>query len=255
MGKVFSSFFTVIFLLGMPAVASPPGSTDDTLLEVLLKKVYIPRKGYDDNDHVEAVAEGELPNPCFTLGRTETERLPQGGGFRLHQMAWKSSAGACNTGDLIDDPVPFISKVRLGELRALNYRLEFSNEAGEKESRSFEVEVAKSPNIDNFSYATIRGIEMEEEYRQNETVSVILRGVYPTPCSEFQEIDVQVLDDVVLVLPILGKATGENCHHRGETFKKKVELGTLKPGNYLLHVRSRSGNALYQPFTVAGAHR
>ena len=238
---------TILCLFVTPIIiATTPLLADDSRgkeVEVEINKVYIPKKGFDDNDNIEAIAVGDLPNPCFTLSHVYAEKTTTG--FTVHQMAWKSEKGLCRTGDLIEDPVPFASPVAIGQLDIGSYVI--GGDGSKK--RSFEVGEALTTKIDNFNYAIIRSVSSEQYYYNGDPITFEVRGLLPD-CTKLEESpNVEVLDDTILVLPIV-KKSGEPCIHYAKPFKKSYTVGPLRPGSYLIHVRSRGGNAAYQPFNV-----
>lgn len=239
--------FLTAFLLCMHGHAAPSGK----IVEIPLKKVYVPHTGFDDNDRIEVVAEGELPNPCFTLGETKAEAQGSGDGYRVRQMAWRRLTGACDSDDLIDDPIPFTSVVALGRLEASSYRVTFRHEMGGTPSRSFSVREATSEEIDEMPYAVVRAVEMEEGYVEGTEVTATIRGFIPSTCLVREGAPrVEVQDDVIVVRPVLAKKPGVECRHVLSPFKETFSVGKLAPGSYLAHVRSRGGNAAYRPFQV-----
>lgn len=246
------SLFVFGFIVPISRADSGPSSlVKQAEVDIPLRGVYVPKNGFDDNDRVEAVLAGELPSPCYTLERAYAEKMPDGRGFRVHQVAWKWNSGACATGDLIEDPVPFTTPVMLGQLATNSYEISFLKQWGGTGKAEFGVERSKTDEIDNFSYALVRDIVMEEGYKEGTEVTAELRGLLPNKCSEFADPTIQVQGDVIVVLPIL-KTTQQagGCGPSPRPFKHTIRVANLKPGRYLMHVRSRGGNAVYQEFAV-----
>lgn len=215
-------------------------------VEVPLQQVFIPNQGYDDNDNVEAVLIGELPNPCFTLADSTVEKM--GTGFRVRQFAWLSEEGPCGSGDLIDDPVSFTSTVSLGMLTAAKYPIEFDRENASKGIRNFEVEKASTDSLDNFDYVALSNIEMKDEFYAPEAPTAVLTGFLPSSCAKLGELSVQRQKDVIVVLPIVETSDGPGCTKKKVPFRRTIQLGKLALGDYLLHVRGRNGKAQYHAF-------
>jgi len=219
-------------------------------IEVAVQTVFIPAQGYDNNDHVEAVIVGELPNPCFTLAESKAEKPDPRGIFRVHQYAWLSEEGPCGSGDLIDDPVPFRSTVSLGMLPPTDYSIVFERENMPKGARHFTISKAASATLDNFNYASVTNIEMEDEFTLPAKVSAVVTGSLSSSCAKVKEIRTEVLEDVIIILPIVETQSGPSCVTRATPFRRKIELGTLPIGRYLMHVCARHGKAVYHPFLV-----
>ena len=74
------------------ASSAPPSLVKQAEVEIPLRGVYIPKNGFDDNDRVEAVLAGELPNPCYTLDRAYAEKTADGTGFVVHQSPGSGTA-------------------------------------------------------------------------------------------------------------------------------------------------------------------
>lgn len=238
---------TAIITFGfMGSLKSAMGNeSSDELVEVPVDQVFIPSTGYDDNDKIEALVEGQLPNPCFTIANATVEPISGQRAFRVHQFAWLTRKGNCGTGDLIDDPVPFTTVALLGTLPTADYQLSFDKEWAGTRSRSFRVTQAESEYIDNFNYAVIRSVDVEESYREGEQVSITLRGRVPFIGLELATPEVQVQQDTIVILPKLKNRTPSECPTTESSFKRTIDLGHLKAGTYALHIRSRGGRAVY----------
>ena len=237
---------SLAILIGM----SSPTYAAKRLVEVGLEKVYVPRVGYDDNDQIEAVLSGDLPNPCYTVAYSVLESLPNGDRM-ARQYAWKNEEGACSSGDLIEDPVAFTSTVTVGTLDAGKYQIFFKKEVGGKGMRPFQVEKAQSGLIDNFEYASVRGIDIIDATEEGTEIRAVVSGLLTSSCAEMDMAPTaDLVDDVFILLPKVKTDNGENCHHALKPFRREVSLGTPKSGTYLLHVRSRDGKAMYRTLIV-----
>lgn len=237
--------FAILMAIGGVAKAGEQLTIED----VQITKVYAPTKGFDDNDQIEVVTEGVLPNPCYTLAKTIIGPKVNNS-FMVRQTAWRSKEGACNTGDLIDDPVPYISVGVVGQLNKGDYAAQFTNKGGELDKKVFNVEEASSKAVDNFDYAAIQNVDAKEIFYEGTEVVVTLNGVWTTKCQEFKKpIAIEKQDDVFLVLPIL-KQTDDKCEKGTFPVAEKVSLGKLAAGTYLVHSRSRGGKAIYRQIQV-----
>jgi hypothetical protein len=243
--------------LSLSARASVPW-VRDTWVEVLLKRVYAPSRGFDDNDRIEVVARGYLPNPCYSVGNTSFAWAQDGRTFDLHHFALRQMNGPCEGADRPDqaDPVPFLSTVSLGQLAEGDYRAKL-NAGSPAEAKVFHVDAARDPyNIDNFKYAAVSAVETAEIFGPGEEVRFVLSGVFTSSCDEFaRPLAAEVQDDVIVVLPALQPAESPTfCHAENRPFKEEIRLGRLAPGFYLIHARSREGRAVYRLIQVlAGA--
>jgi hypothetical protein len=238
--------FSGVLLLPLPSQADDASRE----IEVAVQHVYVPREGYDDNDRVEVLVEGELPSPCFTLGKTYADRAPSGA-VRVHQRALVRTRGACGTGDPIEAPVPFLSSVLVGQLPYGKYRVEFLDEDRQIRAREFSIGYSSTDAIDDFAYANVWDVSLEKRYSASEPVRIQIRGTFPKQCLDFSdEIPVRVLGDVVVVQPALKHGGVTGCAPVPRPYRRQISLGQLAPGHYLLDLRVRDGKGVYRTFDV-----
>lgn len=242
--KNFVGIFSILaFLWAGVGTAAP------IVVEVPLQKVFVPKTGYDNNDPIEVVVRGELPNPCYTLGNTELKRIAGTKRLQVRQYAWVTLVGPCGA-DLFDDPIPFTGVASAGLLPEANYSVIHVSPAGKSEARDFLVEKAKSNEVDNFAYAAIQAVDMRGTTFEEQDVIITLNGITTSKCQELEKpIAVEKQDDVIVVMPKI-KTTADNCEKRVAPFSETINIGKLKMGAYLVHVRSRGGKAVYRSFDV-----
>jgi hypothetical protein len=219
-----------------------------TLVDIPVLKVFIPAHGFDDNDPVQAVVSGELPNPCYSVYGPSVARSQDGKTFELRQTAWREMNGPCGSGDLVDDPVPFSNEILLGRLNATQYQIAYQTRETGRVKRGFGVEESSLSATDNFDYAVVQAIEMDSLQTSGKSLAATIAGVFTTSCTDFvRPLKVERIDDVVVVLPVI-KASGADCARASVPFREVVEIGAFDPGSYLLHVRSRNGKAVNRLF-------
>jgi hypothetical protein len=222
-------------------------------IEVSVLNALLPSAGYDDNDSIEAVLTGDLPNPCFSLGEATVERVGQR--FHVRQYAWMRTDGICGSGDLIEDPVPFATDVNLGKLSQGSYQLVFNPNADTDGSgdrnRLFSVDFAPVARVDTFTYAATTNATVSDYHKAGDTVLFALSGSLSSRCVRLKEpVKVNQVDDVFVVLPVIERVEGRDCGSARHSFQTQIDLGTPKPGEYLIHIRSRNGKAINRVFTV-----
>jgi hypothetical protein len=84
-----------------------------------------------------------------------------------------------------------------------------------------------------------------------EDVIFDLTGTLNSTCTELDDqVEVVRQDDVYVVLPVMKVKPDVVCAQVLVPFSKKVDLGRLAPGEYLLHVRSMNGSSVNRVFTV-----
>jgi hypothetical protein len=72
-----------------------------------------------------------------------------------------------------------------------------------------------------------------------------ITGSFGDRCSDFQEIKVNVANDVIIVQPVLERKADISCAPEKVRFLKTIELNdNVKDGVYMLHVRSLNGQAI-----------
>jgi hypothetical protein len=112
---------------------------------VSVHKLFVPANGFNEEEEVRIVLEGELPDPCFVLHDPIVERNSDGRSIRIRLPARRRFDGTCGSGDLIDQPYPFLTDVSLGRLPASDYRLEYDNDERETAFRIFSVRPLSNP--------------------------------------------------------------------------------------------------------------
>ncbi len=243
---------TLAFLsIPSPVLAySAPGTT----IEVTANNAFIPPHGFDDNDTIEFVLDGKLPNACWVLGQSQVERGP-GGGLKVRQMAYRSPMKMCTSGDNLlpaawKAPVQYMKEVKIGTLRAGDYSITYRSGWGTLMHREFSVSAAQLTTQDDFPYANVSNAYVPEEVPAESPITVTLTGLLTGGCTQLDgEPTVLPMGDVIVVLPKL-KLDAGGCAGPDRSFEAQVALGTLRPGRYLLHVRSTNGGAVNRVFTV-----
>jgi hypothetical protein len=228
-------------------VAAAPSASDPEQVEVPVRRVMFPVRGYDDNDNVQLLVEGELPDPCYVLGRQRVD-VDASGTITVHQLAWRRSGGACDSGDLLGTS-PFSEEVSLGRLKAGQYRVAYAPDDQSQEFRDLSVGVAPVATMDDFNYARVTDLQVPDVVLQGQKAQVRLSGPFASSCNRLKEpVAVERIGDTFVIRPIelqLG-----DCGWSLRTFVKTIDLGALPPGEYLVHVRSKNGRAVERTFSV-----
>jgi hypothetical protein len=225
------------------------------VVEVPLTRVFIQPQGYDDNDNVEVIVDGELPNTCYTLEKQEVIHDPQTNEIRVQQRAIHRLDGVCAQ-DASDTPqmqttVPFTESVDLGQLPATAYRLIYEGPNGEKRERSFEVALATAASPDSLPYAMVTELSIQDIGTAEAPSFATISGLLNNSCYSFNdEVTVDRQGDVIVLLPtVTVQATGP-CLMYVRPFTKRVELGTLSAERYLVQARSMNGKSLNRVFNI-----
>lgn len=194
--------------------------------------------GFDDNDDVVVVVDGYMPDTCHRfLGSTATKD-PVTGEISIRTQA-KRFDGMC-----FDVIVPFTSVVSLGSMPTGNYTV--TANAGALRAK-VEVNKASAPGPDDYLYAAVDAARVQV----NGPSHIVLEGRLTSTCLEFDRIDVFHHGNTLEVLPILKLAPLQSdtvCMPEEKAFIKTVQMPELKPGRYLLHVRSLNGQSINTVF-------
>lgn len=221
--------------------------------ELKIGQAFIAPEGFDDNDNVQVVLDGMLPNLCYELGRTKVNVDRHQHLIRIQQFAVKKNIKGCE--EEAAWPVPFQQEVFLGQLPAGQYSIDYSQKDKEAK-REFKVIRAQAPgSVDETLYAPITNVFIPEMTYATDEGEVALTGVLPSPCLALypEKIQVRKFNDVIVVLPELTRLAGANdpqCTYVLSPLNVVAPLGSLTPGRYLLHVRSMTGRAVNRVFTV-----
>jgi hypothetical protein len=231
--------------------------------EIPVEGFLAPIQGFDDNDSVEGVVYGYLPNSCYRISRTEVVRdrnYPRE--VSIKQYALKKLDGACgggNRGLPADGPidtiklamrVPFFAEVDLGEMRKGSYRVLFRTKENPSEIRPLEVVRASTDDVDNFPYANVLNAMSTEVIPSTQDLSVTLTGTYNSTCTQIDRVDYKKSNDVVIIKPILKVLPDVVCAEVITPFTYTANLGKVNIGHHLIQIRSMNGKAVNRLVTV-----
>ncbi|MBP7844980.1 MAG: hypothetical protein KA116_09195 [Proteobacteria bacterium] len=257
MKKIFNVFMGVSAgLLSFNLLAS-----SQYRVEIGVARVFIPANGFDDNDTVEAVLDGELPNSCFALEKSVVDVNAAEKTITVHQFAIRVTAGICDPKEVQDvpqlmTPVPYSVTVTVGQLAAGNYKINFAPNSTQNKIRNFKVDVAKVPSIDSRPYAKVTQVIVDDIIGDKDNVKVEIRGVLNNSCYELDRIDVDTQDDVTILLPTVTVKRAPTCLMVLRPFTATVDLGAMGAAHRMIHVRSAEGKSLNHTFQVkASAER
>jgi hypothetical protein len=244
--------FATLMIVACPALAR--GTSQK--VEVPIAHVFVPSKGYDDNDNVEVVLDGELPNSCYTVDLSQV--MKDAGNAKIldaKQFAMKRSDGVCAHVETLSGdaklPVPYTLEARIGQLDAGQYTVKFKSLENTSAQREFNVAVAPAPLVDSLPYASVSGIHMSDVYSSDQEVKGSLDGQITSTCMSLsQKLDVRRLGDVFVIRPTTNNSLDFRCFQLMRPFGIGFNFGKLSEGRYLVHVRSRNGKALYRAFSI-----
>lgn len=262
--KLAAIVITTLPLLGLAQSRSQAprtmlGAFDIQMGEAYINNLFIPNVGFDDNDNIEFMIEGILPNPCY--GISDKPRLEVSfGNFHVRQQTYRKVEGPCSAPDgalkgIYANPVPFDDVVKLGVLqKGSDYKLFYQSTAGYR-SRSFNVKSAPNDSIDSLNYARVENAYIPVRTFEGSPVRIVIQAAIISSCQrptkEFRLApDDNPSDDIVVILPEVDVAKDDLCVATYEPFEQVVAIPGLKAGRYQLHVRSFNGASVNRLFNV-----
>lgn len=203
-----------------------------TKIQTSFGKVYIP-DGFDNNDNVQIAGEGMFPNTCYRYATTSVQVDHTAKTIRLNTEAYKYS-GMC-----LQVIVPFDRVVDVGILKEGDYSI-ITNNDNQTVGR-VSIRTSKTKEADDFMYAPISQAYFQSKASVNK---VFLSGNFPSSCMKLKEVKSQVQTDVLVIQPIVEIDPSKDCVGGQFHFETSIDVGFMKPGRYLLHVRSMNGKSV-----------
>lgn len=224
--------------------------------EIPVDVALTPKSGFDDNDTVQVMVHGVLPDLCHRLGKNTVRIDDAAKTITIRQFTMAEKSGICEEryprADYTKMQVPFQAEIQIGHLNSGNYTLKYNvGLSGGAKKRDLKVDAAAVASIDNLSYATITSINMADVSTPRDSVVTEVQGVLNSNCVEIDELKLEPQGDVFILLPTVKEShPGQPCIQMVRPFRKTIELGKQSVGHYLLHVRSAGGRALNRLFEV-----
>ncbi len=231
---------------------------ESIVVDLALDNAFIAERGFDNNDNIQVVIEGYLPNSCYTLTQAQTNVSPEAMTVKISQIAARSVTGICeNEAALPPDLAAqryFWKVVDVGLLSDVGqYRLSYSGRNGTM-SKVFNVGLAPSDHVDNMSYVNVTNAFAASETPTSETeLEFRITGEITSTCAEISEdYVVEKVGDVYVLL--LNTVRSEDyCMPTSRPFYKVIKVPTPEAGRYLLHARSIGGESKNKIFSVVNA--
>lgn len=212
------------------AFAAPVTKAEPTTEGVTFSKIYVP-VGFDSNDHVQFVGEGTFMNTCYRPANVTVDVNAATKTIKVGPVAYKY-AGLC-----LQVILPFDRVVDVGVLSAGTWQVVQSDG---KAIGQIKVAPALTADPDDYLYAPVSQAYVHETNGKEE---LMLNGNFPNSCMTMKEVKFDVQDEVIVVQPIAQMASG-TCSGPAVPFTQVVQLGSIKAGRYLLHVRSMNAQAI-----------
>lgn len=224
------------------AVSGVAFASNGSLVAAPTEKLFIPL-GFDDNDNIEVIVNGEFKNTCYKVGPSDVKVDLSQKTVRVSPQSYEYSNAIC-----AQMMVPFVQAIKVGSLPAGSYKVIVENNpAIAPQQLVVRQRFTESP--DDFIYAPVESAEVEFGATSAEQ-SLTIAGSYPLTfvgCALVREVQVKRTNDILVVLPIMELLTNDaECSARGWTPKFTLQVpitDTLQPGHNLLHVRVTNGNS------------
>jgi hypothetical protein len=190
--------------------------------------------GFDDNDNVEIIVQGEFTDSCLRIheavGRVSQRRVE----VSVRALRYPDA-------DCVPMTTPFLLSARIGLLERGEYTV-YVNGATEPSAR-FTVAESRTQAADEYFYAPVELVDLEgdESGRQE----LVLKGNYPLlyrGCAIMDRVQMyRNPADVLVVLPIMRIADGAECAGVARNFKVVEPMAEPFVGPGLVHVRVLNG--------------
>jgi hypothetical protein len=249
---LFSALGFAFIVGGASHVSAQALSLPETTL-LPLEHAFIAEHGFDDNDNVQIVIEGRLPNSCYSLAQVQFEHHVESKEIEIRQNAIVYRGGICaDIPSLPADlaaPRPFWKVVDIGLLSKGEYHVTYLG-LDTLKSRRFYVESAPTEEIDNMDYVQVTNafapsaVDASGAYFE-----VRITGELTSSCTVLDESRVERVGDVFVVL-LSTLRSADICMPASHPFYKIIMVPTPDSGRYLLHARSIGGQSVNRIFSV-----
>jgi len=215
----------------------PPGGT---LVVVTADASFVP-VGFDDNDDVVIVLDGNLPNSCHKISHTEILTDPVTQKVTVVQYA-RRYPGIC-----MQSLVPYTSESNIGIMPTGIFKVKSPGTEDEK----LQVTEATSAGPDEFLYAPVESAKVTFD-EASRTYRGVLEGRFTNTCMRMKEVKVINSGKTIEVLPIMEMVDSPiGCQNTDMVFSWTLDLPRdLDPGRRLMHVRSLNGKSVNKMFSV-----
>lgn len=249
------------FLMSALAVACVGAFSHGIQSKSKVNHLFVVPEGYDDNDNVQLIVNGELLNSCYDLGQTKIVVNSKTSQINVKQSIYQKQLRECETVETIPSylnfPVKFNRTISLGQLKAGNWTVYYATEQeGIEEEASFMVKKSENENTDNYIYASISNVFVPHLMFETKSAEIVLSGESPNRCLALTDdnIEIKKYGNIFVVIPKLNiVSTNRKCPYVPVPMQKIVKIGELTAGTYYLQVRSLTGSAINKTFTVKKA--
>lgn len=224
-------------------------------VEVPLETALTPETGFDNNDNVQVVVHGMLPNACYTIGESKLTHQDEGRVIEIHQFAWFRNDGLC--AQIEDLPIhmkmriPFTKTVDLKRMAAGRYQIKYFQRNHAPKERTLMIAEAPVPAVDSFDYAIITNVESKDFFSSKQKPQLLIRGMLNTTCVVLDEpLQIERQGDVTVILPKTHQIPNMACAEVLVPFERVIDLEIAPVGHHLIHIRSMGGQSMNRVIEV-----
>jgi hypothetical protein len=220
----------LLFAASTNAYASP----EPVRVGATFAKIYIP-EGFDSNDQVQIVGEGMFRNTCYR---------PAPGAVKVDDITKTILVGPVAyeySGFCLQVILPFNRVVDVGMLKPGTWKVVQRAGATVQPLGEINITTALTNAPDDYIYAPVSQAFFQQDGLMS---NVFLTGEFRSSCMTLDTVKISIQKDVVVLQPIAKVSGDPGCKDGTFAFSKKVDLGFVPQGRYLLHVRSMNGNAV-----------
>lgn len=202
-------------------------------------KIFLP-SGFDNNDNVQIVVSGYLPNTCYKAGNA-TVRVDENGKKIFVQNTAYVYAG-CWCAEMT---IPYVHTVNVGILPKGHYQVLVQDQKDNfHEQGAMNISGVSTTGPDDYLYAPVQDLLVESQPATGQS-SLVIRGKFSSNCMSLQEVKVLYRSShVIEVLPIANLADNRDCHNASVPFESEVKIQSPWKGDTLVYVRSLNGQAV-----------
>ena len=235
MKNVFRFCALSLLCSSLNAQANPP-----VLVDSPVKKVFVAR-GFDDNDHVEVVVQGEFPSSCYRIAKSAAKVDVENKTITIRAKSYLYKEAVC-----AQITLPFIQSVSLGIVPSGSNEVILEGKPNMKNQKLL-IDHTDSANPDDFLYAPVEhaGFTQVGEQRRQ---TIHIEGRFPNMfvgCMRMKDVKTRMTPgNVIVVQPIAEIRQDDSCGS-DNSFNLKVQPPErLKSGDYLIHVRGLSESSM-----------
>lgn len=201
------------------------------------KNLYVPR-GFDTNDNVQITAEGSFSSSCFKVAPAIVKVDEANKIISLEAQAYRYG-GLC-----MQTMIPFQQVIDIGIIKTSGtYKVQTPQGVT---LTTMDVKGSTSEQADDFFYAPVQRLSFDDKKLN----LVELRIEFNHSCMKVAEVKIDKQENVIVVQPIVKLDHKFGCAVGYFPTTVTVDLGEMKRGRYLLHVRSSGSQAYNQVVAI-----